>query len=297
MTGGERCRRRHGHPSPLGDAETIPVGAAAFAGHLHGLVHHQGCRADGRETGERGTPAPTSSEQRQEGGDEEPRLGEVGEARTPASAVRPVAAWTAAPPIGRRPGRNCRGGAAAPPPACAALSPAWRALSRSASRSSTGSRARGPVIVSARRDLRRRRALRPAPARGPRRQPPLPKSRVQARTASVIGHHLSSTSSSRSSSSISISSLKSTWSGTCTLKRRPPRSNSTSLFRASASARACRRAAASSRLSRAFSEISTRSIRTYLRCVDLAGFWGRPSGDSRQLDHAGPDAFGNHRRG
>jgi len=75
-----------------------------------------------------------------------------------------------------------------------------------------------------------------------------------------LDHHVISISSSRSSSSISISSLKSTSSGTCTVKRRPPRSNSTSLCRASASARACRRAAASSRLSRYFSVISIRSM-------------------------------------
>lgn len=47
VTGGERRRRGHGHPSSLRDTETIPVGATAFASHLHGLVHHQGCRADG----------------------------------------------------------------------------------------------------------------------------------------------------------------------------------------------------------------------------------------------------------
>ena len=121
VTGGERRRRRHGHPSPLGDTETSPVGAAAFAGHLHGLVHHQGCRADGRQAGERGTPAPTSSEQRQEGRRRGSTAWRSWRSRTPASAVRPAAAWTAAPPIGRRRGRNGRGGAAAPPPVCAAL--------------------------------------------------------------------------------------------------------------------------------------------------------------------------------
>src|SRR5829696_875795 len=75
-----------------------------------------------------------------------------------------------------------------------------------------------------------------------------------------LHHHLSSISSSRSSSSNSISSLKSTSSGTCTLKCRPPRSNSTSLCLARASAIACRRAAASSRLSRSLSVISNRSL-------------------------------------
>jgi hypothetical protein len=67
----------------LGDAEAIPVGSAAFARHLHGLVHHQGRRPDRREPPERGAPTPRAAEQREGAGNEEPRFGEVGEVGHP----------------------------------------------------------------------------------------------------------------------------------------------------------------------------------------------------------------------
>ena len=112
MTGGERCRRRHAHPPLLGYPDAIPVGADACTGHLHGLVHHQGRRADGREPGERGTPALTfrrTARGRRRRGTTAWRSWR---SRTPASAARPATAYAAAPPIGRRHGRNCQGGAA-----------------------------------------------------------------------------------------------------------------------------------------------------------------------------------------
>ena len=63
--------------------------------------------------------------------------------------------------------------------------------------------------------------------------------------------------------------------GTCTLKCMPPRSNSMSLCLASASAIACRRAAASSRVSRSFSVISIRSIRASLLMMLAVAGHGR----------------------
>ena len=83
VAGWERRRRRHPHSPLVRDPELIPVGTEACAGDLHRLVHHQGRSADSSESGERSTSPSSPTEEREQGGDPEPRLGVVCEAGQP----------------------------------------------------------------------------------------------------------------------------------------------------------------------------------------------------------------------
>jgi hypothetical protein len=91
----KRRRRGHGDPSLLRYAESVPVGAVAFADHFHGLVHHQGRCSYSREPCERSTSAMRPAEQGEEASRDESWLGEVGEARH--SPQRLVQQWGAQP--------------------------------------------------------------------------------------------------------------------------------------------------------------------------------------------------------
>jgi hypothetical protein len=79
VAGRERGRRRHPHPSALGNAQLPTVRAATLARQLQWLVYHEGGDPDRGHSGRGGSATPRSPHESEHSRDHEPRLGEVGE--------------------------------------------------------------------------------------------------------------------------------------------------------------------------------------------------------------------------